>query len=195
MKYEKDLKEFRKTAEGKKYTRLKKSADQKRKVANAKKKFLLGDGAPKMPKRPMGAYCLFCNEKWPTLGGFPLKERSQKVTAMWNEIDSEEKKVWEEKAAADKEKYVKELAEYKANPLVKKYEKACKPNPKKKPAPRGGGRGGGKGQVFQAAGRGRGGRGRGRGAAAAAIKPDAASSDSDVMCSDSSDSGKDSDSD
>jgi len=184
-KYDADMQEFYKTAEGKKYRRLRASADTKQKVENARKKFM-GDNVPKKPTAPRGAYFLYANETRPTLGGLGFTEMAKKVSEMWQNLPPDEKKVFEDRNAEAKEKFEKELAEYRSHPSVKKFEKASgtvkkakpKPKPKRKAAK----------PKARAAGRGK-----------AKAKPKAAAakggSDSDVMGSDSSSSSNDSDSD
>merc|ERR1719350_2723115 len=61
--YEKDMKAFNKTAEGKKYNRLKSGYDKKQADIKARERFLGGSSAPQEPKRPMSAYFLFVNAK------------------------------------------------------------------------------------------------------------------------------------
>ncbi|CAK0891173.1 unnamed protein product [Prorocentrum cordatum] len=189
-KYDKDMVEFNKTAEGKKYKRLKAVADRKQRVENARKKFIGGADAPKKPTAPRGAYFIFTDAKRPTLTGLGFKEMAQKVSELWKDLPPEEKKVYEDKHAEQKEQFEKAMAEYRSHPSVKKFEKASgtakkpkpKPKPKRKAAkPKG-----------RAAGRGK---AKAKPKARAAADKAGSGSDSDVMGSDSSSSSNDSDSD
>jgi len=186
--YEKDMKEFTKSADGKKYLRLKAAAEKKNRMHQAKTRFLGGESAPKEPKRPPSPYFLFVQETRSTLPPGKLGEVAKQLTDMWNKLTPEEKKVYEDKTDALKQQYEKDMAEYKNSAGFKKYDKAIKnikklgkPKPKAKAAVgRGGGRGGG----------------RGRPSAAAERKPAVSDSDSDVMGSDEDNSSSsDSDSD
>jgi len=97
---------------------------------------MLGEDAPKKPKSPQGAYFLFCNEKRPTLSGLGFKEVAEKVSAMWRELSADEKKVYEDRNAEQKEQFEKEMVEYRNHPAVKAFEKAsgtAKKKPKKNP--------------------------------------------------------------
>merc|ERR1712039_714131 len=64
--YEKDMKEFQKSLEGKKYLRLKAGVERKNKLISAKARFL-GSAEVQEPKRPPSAYFIFVSEKRPTL--------------------------------------------------------------------------------------------------------------------------------
>mmetsp|Transcript_36179 Transcript_36179/g.115064 ORF Transcript_36179/g.115064 Transcript_36179/m.115064 type:complete len:1222 (-) Transcript_36179:108-3773(-) len=185
-KYEKDMKEFNKSAEGKKYFRLKSAAEKKNKIHLAKKRFLGSEDAPKEPKRPPSTYFLFVQEKRSTLPPGKIGDVAKQLTEMWSNLSAEEKAIYEKKTEALKEQYEKELAEYKNSANFKKYDKALKaitkkPKAKAKPAEAKGGRG-----------RGGGGKGRGRGGDQ---KPADSDSDSDVMGSDDDERSSSSDSD
>lgn len=195
--YEKDMKEFTKSAEGKKFLRLKAAAEKKGRIMKAKERFLGSADGPKEPKRPASAYFIFVQETRSSLPPGKISEVAKQLTEMWNKLTPEEKKTFEEKAEELKKVYDKEMAEYKNSASFKKYDKAIKNINKKKvgkgvkpkaaasPAKGGAGRG-----------RGRGGAGRGRGRGASPAKPAASDSDSDVMGSDEDNSSSsDSDSD
>jgi len=189
VEYEKEMKEFMKTADGKKYTRLKVAFDKKVAEKKAKDKYLGGDSVPKEPKRPQSAYFLFVSVKRPSvveeLGTAKFAEVSAAVTKKWNDADADEKKVFEEKAKAAKEEYDQAMKEYRSSDAVKRYDRAMntlKKKPKGKPKA--------KANVKVAATR-----GAPKAKAGAAAKA-ASDSDSDVMGSDSSNSSSsDSDSD
>lgn len=193
--YEAAMKAFQKTAEGKKYLRLKEAFEKKGREKKAKDRFLGGEDAPKEPRRPPAAFFMFMTEKRKNLGkemeGAKPGDVAAKLTQMWSTMAKEEKEVWESQAEAAKKEYEEKMAEYKNSAAYKKFNKALssikgkptKPVPKSKAAAK------------APAGRGRaaGAKGRGRGAAE---KGDDAGSDSDVMGSDSDNSSSsDSDSD
>eukprot|EP00927_Polykrikos_kofoidii_P028125 TRINITY_DN2460_c0_g1_i1.p1 TRINITY_DN2460_c0_g1~~TRINITY_DN2460_c0_g1_i1.p1 ORF type:complete len:1241 (+),score=313.88 TRINITY_DN2460_c0_g1_i1:500-3724(+) len=194
--YETDLKEFMKTAEGKRYFRERGAALRKTKIQKAKERFLDGENAPKMPKRPPSAYFLFVQEKRSTITDAKFGEVAKRLTAMWNELGAEDKKVYEEKVEEAKKKYEEEMSAFKNSAYYKNYNKAVagitgkrdkivKAKAKAASAKAGAGRGRG------------GGRGGGPAAKKAAGSANAASqsdSDSDVMGSDT-DSSSSSDSD
>lgn len=172
--YEKDMKEFQKSADGKRYLRLKVAAEKKNRIMQAKTKFLGSAGAPQEPKRPQSAYFLFIADKRSTLPPGKLSDAAKELTEMWKNITPEEKKEYEDKHNELKEKYEKDMAEYKSSDNFKKYDRALKLITKKgaKPKMRPGGKGAG--------------RGRGRGGDS---KPAASSdSDSDVMGTDNDNS-------
>mmetsp|Transcript_102896 Transcript_102896/g.320623 ORF Transcript_102896/g.320623 Transcript_102896/m.320623 type:complete len:1217 (+) Transcript_102896:71-3721(+) len=194
--YEKDMKEFTKSVDGKKYLRLKGAAEKKDRQLKAKAKFLGGEEAPKEPKRPPSAYFLFVQETRSKLPpGGKISEVAKQLTEMWQKLTAEEKKVYEEKAEELKKQYDKDMAAYKNTASFKKYDKAIKninkkkhgAKPKKKALVKGRGAGGGKGRG--------GGAGRGRGRGASPAKAAASDSDSDVMGNDEDNSSSSSDSD
>lgn len=198
--YDKELKAFNKTADGKKYNRLKAGFDKKQAEKKAKDRYLGGDGVPQEPKRPSSAYWIYCMKNRATAvkeaGTTAMGEVSKKLTTMWQECPKDEKAEFEKQATEAKEEYEKALAEYKTSDAVKKYDKAMG-NLKKKPkGPKGPkAKGKAKGKKGKAAGPSRGG-GAAKAKAKAAGKADGKDSDSDVMGSDSSNSSSsDSDSD
>jgi len=197
--YEKDMKEFTKSADGKKYLRLRAAAEKKNRIETAKRKFLGAEDAPKEPKRPPSAYFLFVQETRSKLPPGKIGEVARQLTSMWQNLNPEEKKVYEDKTEELKKQYEKDMAEYKNSANFKKYDKALK-NITKRKSPKGKAKAAAKAPAGRGAaaagGRGRGaGRGGGR-APAAAEKPAASDSDSDVMGSDEDNSSSsDSDSD
>lgn len=193
-KYETDMKEFQKTAEGKKYIREKTAHDRKARVSAVKSKFLgKGESAMKEPKRPPSAYFIFVGDKRSGLQG-SVGEVAKQLSTLWGGLEKEAKDEYEAKAKEAKDVYDKEMAEFKNSDAYKKYTKALgsftggdkkakaekarakakAAVEKKDKAPKGGGRG----------------KGAGRGAKPGAAKKD--DSDSDVMGSDSEDSSSDS---
>jgi len=189
--YEKAMSAFMKTAEGKKYTRLKAACDKKLAEKKARDRYLGGENVPKEPKRPMSSYFLFVNAKREgvvkELGSGKISEVSAKITEMWQNATKEDKEVFEKQAVEAKAGYEKAMAEYRTSDAVKKFDRAMNVL-KKKPSK-------GKGKAKAKAG------GRGAPKAKAAAKggkaaADSDGSDSDVMGSDSSNSSSsDSDSD
>uniref|UniRef100_A0A7S1WEU3 HMG box domain-containing protein n=1 Tax=Alexandrium catenella TaxID=2925 RepID=A0A7S1WEU3_ALECA len=195
VQYEKDMKEFTKSVDGKKYLRLRAAADKKGRLMKAKTRFLGSDDAPKEPKRPPSAYFIFVQETRSTLPSGKISEVAKQLTELWNNQTAEQKQAFQEKAAALKEQYDKDMAEYKNSANFKKYDKAIKNINKKRGAKP---KAAVKAAKAAKAGRGRGGGGgRGRGGKAAPPSKAAGSdSDSDVMGSDEDDSSSsDSDSD
>eukprot|EP00746_Dinoflagellata_sp_MGD_P162832 gnl/MRDRNA2_/MRDRNA2_90560_c0_seq1.p1 gnl/MRDRNA2_/MRDRNA2_90560_c0~~gnl/MRDRNA2_/MRDRNA2_90560_c0_seq1.p1 ORF type:complete len:1266 (-),score=449.97 gnl/MRDRNA2_/MRDRNA2_90560_c0_seq1:43-3840(-) len=135
-KYDADMIEFAKTAEGKKYFRESQNAKKKKLMSNAKEK-LKAEDAPKEPKKPVSAWIMFGKEKGndPSFQGLDLAVRAKKLQVLWNDLPKEEKDVFDKKAAADKERYDQEMAEYKKSDAFKSYAKAVKAlesKPKKK---------------------------------------------------------------
>lgn len=192
--YEKAMEEFRSTADGKKYFRLKEAAEKKSKLQQAKTKLLGGEGGPKEPKMPQSAYQLYVTEKRPTLTG-SVGEVAKALSTSWSSLPEDEKDVFEKTAKELKEQYEKDMAEYKNSDGFKKFDKLQK-SMNKKSAPKKVAKPKKEAKPKKAAG----GKGRGRGAGAKAAakakaKAKADDSDSDVMGSDSSSSDSSSDSD
>eukprot|EP00442_Polarella_glacialis_P052180 CAMPEP_0115150676 /NCGR_PEP_ID=MMETSP0227-20121206/65176_1 /TAXON_ID=89957 /ORGANISM="Polarella glacialis, Strain CCMP 1383" /LENGTH=1249 /DNA_ID=CAMNT_0002561077 /DNA_START=69 /DNA_END=3819 /DNA_ORIENTATION=+ len=193
LEYDKAMKEFKASGDGKKYIRLKAASDKKTKMVQVKDKFLNASDAPKEPVRPPSSYQLFVQEKRSTLTG-KLGEVAKQLTSMWSEATPEEKKVYDDKADELKVQYDKDMTEFKNSDTFKKYDKALKQINKSgsskrasTPKPKA------KSKVAKAKGKGRGGgASKGKGAKKAAAAD--SDSDSDVMGSDS-DSSSDSDSD
>ena len=79
-----------------------------------------------LPKRPNSAYFIFSNEKRPSLmekskkenGKVNVTDVSKELGKMWKELNAKKKKPFEDKAAKDKERYEKEMAEYNAKKQV-----------------------------------------------------------------------------
>jgi len=204
------MKDFMKTAEAKKYFRLKHQAEKRGRLQKAKEKFLGSKGAAQEPKRPQSAYFSFLGEKRAELvaAGKGVGEVAKEVSQMWGAMTPEAKKVYEDRYEEAKQKYEEELKAYKSSDGFKLYERAVRSiTATKRPAPKPAGKAGGGKKAEKAAkktaggrgkkaGRGRGGAGRGRGAAAAKAGGASSDSASDMMGSDSdssSSSGSDSD--
>mmetsp|Transcript_28063 Transcript_28063/g.60928 ORF Transcript_28063/g.60928 Transcript_28063/m.60928 type:complete len:1274 (-) Transcript_28063:360-4181(-) len=179
--YEKELKEFKTSAEGKAYYKAL-NAHEKKKREEKTKERILGNQAdlPPKPKKPASAYFIFVSEK----SKEGVKDKKE-VGKLWSELDAEAKKVLDAKAAEAKEAYEKELKEYQNHPLIKKFEKAIggakksssgKDKKKSKDA---------KGKTAAGKGKAKAKSGAGKGKAKAKAKKDDDSSDSDAMGSDS----------
>ncbi|PRT55667.1 Non-histone chromosomal protein 6 [Wickerhamiella sorbophila] len=73
---------------------------------------------PNAPKRPMTAYMYYANEKRePTKTEFPdlgFGDVHKKIGERWKALSADDKKPYEEKAAADKKRYEDAKAAYKA---------------------------------------------------------------------------------
>merc|ERR1719282_894687 len=185
LRYEKEMKEFTKSAEGKRYFRLKAAFEKKSREHKAKERFLGAADAPKEPKRPPSAYFLFVQEKRSTVPPGKIGDVAKLLTEMWGGLAPEERKVYEERVDQLKEQYDKDLAAYKDSAHFKKYDKAVK-------AIQGKGKAKAKAKS-QPAIRSAGGKGPSRGAAAVPARKPVMDSDSDVMGSDSDNSSSSSD--
>ncbi|KAM6907316.1 high mobility group protein B1a [Xenentodon cancila] len=73
---------------------------------------------PNAPKRPPSAFFIFCSEFRPKVKGespgLSIGDVAKKLGEMWNSTSSEDKQPYEKKAAKLKEKYVKDIAAYRA---------------------------------------------------------------------------------
>lgn len=71
---------------------------------------------PNAPKRPPSAFFIFCSDKRPEVKalypGSGIGDIAKKLGEMWNNTSSEDKLPFEKKASKLKEKYEKEVAEY-----------------------------------------------------------------------------------
>ena len=85
------------------------------------KEKLFGE-AQKAPRMPMGAFQLFMQEKRPSIT-WSMTEVAKQLSEEWSGMADDDKKPFDEKAFKLKADYVKEYAEYKANPNVQKFEK------------------------------------------------------------------------
>ncbi|KAE9554192.1 hypothetical protein FO519_002613 [Halicephalobus sp. NKZ332] len=100
------------TPKEKKSKKSKEKKDKKSKHKEDKKK-----KDPNAPKRAQTAYFLWMNENRSkiTKAGMNVAEVAKEGGALWKAMSESEKKPWEEKAKKDKERYEKEIAEYKAS--------------------------------------------------------------------------------
>lgn len=187
--YEKEMKEFLKSAEGKRYFRLKAAFEKKSRVNKAKERILGAAEAPKEPKRPPSAYFLFVQEKRSIVPPGKIGDVAKQLTEMWSGLTPEERKVFEHKTDQLKEQYDKDMAAYKGSSYFKKYDKAVKAiTGKAKPKAKA------KAQLPASSGRGPT-VAPARGTTAAPAKKVVSDSESDVMGSETGSSSSSSDSD
>ncbi|KAL1916519.1 uncharacterized protein VTP21DRAFT_5710 [Calcarisporiella thermophila] len=75
---------------------------------------------PNAPKRPLSAYMLFSQEKRKQVleenPDVKFTEVGKLLGAMWKELSEEEKKIYNDKASKDKERYEREKADYTVGP-------------------------------------------------------------------------------
>mmetsp|Transcript_28899 Transcript_28899/g.46517 ORF Transcript_28899/g.46517 Transcript_28899/m.46517 type:complete len:1236 (-) Transcript_28899:183-3890(-) len=123
--YAQEMKEFRETADGKKYLRLKEAAEKKGKLMRAKARFLTGKDPNQMkePKRPPSAYFMFIAENSKSIETSDPKERAKELAAKWSGLAAEDKKEWESKAKEAKAKYEEEMKAFRESPGYKAYER------------------------------------------------------------------------
>eukprot|EP00913_Durusdinium_trenchii_P024144 g22671.t1 len=119
---EEEMEAFKKTAEGKRYFRLKAASEKKSRIETAKKKYL-EDAKP--PKSAPSAYQLFVQEKRPALqsAGKSMQEVAKELTTTWRSLTVEEQKPFEERADKAKAFYEEQLEAYRSSPGYKKFEK------------------------------------------------------------------------
>eukprot|EP00434_Breviolum_minutum_P017051 symbB.v1.2.015044.t1/scaffold1112.1/size147309/2 len=128
--YEEKLKEWKRSEEGKKYLKEMKAFEKRRKLANAKQRFLKDE-----PKRPPNAAAIFRSEKrseyapqFPELKGLAL---NGKLSEIFRGLADEEKQKYEDMAKESNDEYLKKMEEFKESANFKKYLAATQP---KKPA-------------------------------------------------------------
>ncbi|CAK8985915.1 unnamed protein product [Durusdinium trenchii] len=126
--FEDQMKEWKSTEEGKKYIKETRAFEKRRKLTNARHKFLKDE-----PKRPPNATLLFCNEKrseyaaqFPGLKGLQL---NGKMAEIYRGMSAEDKKEFEDKAKERQEEYLEKLQEFKESSDYKKYLNAIKAKP------------------------------------------------------------------
>lgn len=101
-----------------------------------------------MPKRPMSSYFFFIGEKREDVKrdnpGISITETTKLLGEKWKALTADEKSPYEQKAAADKERYSRELAEFKAaggevpsrkKPTKKSQKEGSKPSSSKQKKP------------------------------------------------------------
>lgn len=76
-----------------------------------------GDKDPNAPKRALSAYFLWFNASRESIKkkhpGLSLPEMAKKGGELWKGLSSDDKKEWEDKAKKAKDRYIKEMEEYK----------------------------------------------------------------------------------
>lgn len=128
QQYEKDLIAFNKTIEGKKYNREKSSFEKKQKMQIAKKRFLGGASAPQEPKKPCSSYFLFVQEKRAgvaqTMEKASMGEVAKKLTELWQNLEPDVKKEFEDKASSLKATYEEDMKAFRESAGYKSFQKA-----------------------------------------------------------------------
>lgn len=191
--YKKEMEEFNKGAEGKKYVREKANAVRKGRLDAVRKKYLGGSDAPKEPKRPQSAYFMFCGEKRSEIQkenpDLKMGDIAKKMAEAWKTIEAGVKKGYEQKYQEEKKEYDKLYDEYKNSDKRKMYDRAVKSitggGVKKAQAKK----------MVKAKAKASSGGGARKGPAAKKAAAKDSDDDSDVMGSDSDSSSSDSDSD
>jgi len=117
-KYDKKLAKYKLTKD---YANFQKKKEQHKVDAVKNKKFKKDENAP---KRPLSAFFLFMGDEREALieGGLSFKEAGAKLGVMWSKLSAAKKKPYEDKAAAAKAKYAKELEKYQKSAKYKKYQ-------------------------------------------------------------------------
>ena len=76
---------------------------------------------PNAPKRPLSAFFLFCHDERPAVKqihpNHSVGEVAKELGERWNKVGQELKSKYEAKAAVDKQRYEKDLANYKNKKL------------------------------------------------------------------------------
>lgn len=84
---------------------------------------------PNAPKRPPSGFFLFCSEFRPkiksTNPGISIGDVAKKLGEMWNNLSDGEKQPYNNKAAKLKEKYEKDVADYKSKGVFEKAKNAA----------------------------------------------------------------------
>ncbi|XP_028671958.1 high mobility group protein B3-like [Erpetoichthys calabaricus] len=92
---------------------------------------------PNAPKRPPSGFFIFCSEQRPKIKSanpsLSIGDVAKKLGEMWNNLNDAAKQPYVNKAAKLKEKYEKDVAEYKSKGKVDGGKGAAKAAPKKKP--------------------------------------------------------------
>jgi len=123
-KYKSEMEKFNKKMDKykttKQYADFQKKKEQHKADSVKKSKFKKDENAP---KRPLTAYILFGNDNRDKLvaGGLSFTEAMSKCGEMWGKLSAAKKKPYEDKAAAAKAKYQKQLEKYKKTATYKNY--------------------------------------------------------------------------
>ena len=77
---------------------------------------------PNAPKRPLSAFFLFCHDERPAVKlmypTYSVGEAAKELGERWNKVTIEDKQKYEAKAALDKERYEREMQDYKSRLAV-----------------------------------------------------------------------------
>jgi len=116
-KYNKKMEKYKTTKE---YAAFQKKKEEHKVNTVKKSRFKKDENAP---TRPMGAYFLFSNDERDDLvaSGMSHTEAMSKCGEMWRNLSAAKKKPYEDKAAAAKAKYQKQLEKYQKTATYKKY--------------------------------------------------------------------------
>lgn len=138
MEYNGKMKAWKETPEYKLFEEAKAKFNKKKgsKEAKAASKQLKADAkAGGMPSKPLASYFIFVNAKRDEISAdlkakdaanFKIKMVALEAGKMWKAMTPEEKKPWEEQAAAARAKFDTEMAAWKETDECKKYEEAAK---------------------------------------------------------------------
>merc|ERR1719499_2607657 len=116
-KYKAAMAKYKLTDNYKKFQKLK---EDNKWAAVKKQKFKKDENAP---SRPQSAYFLFMADERDDLvsGGMAHKDAVKKLGEMWSSLSADKKKPYEDKAAALKAKYDKNVEKYKTTKAYKTY--------------------------------------------------------------------------
>jgi len=94
----------------------------------AKKRFLGGASAPQEPKKPCSSYFLFVQEKRAgvaqTMEKASMGEVAKKLTELWQNLEPDEKKEFEDKASSLKATYEEDMKAFRESAGYKSFQKA-----------------------------------------------------------------------
>jgi len=118
-KYKKKMEKYKTTKE---YAKFQKAKEEHKLDTLKNSKFKKDENKP---SRPLSAYFLFMADEREELvaGGMTHKEAMTKIGDMWTALSNAKKKPYQDKAAAAKAKYDKQVEKYKKTALYKKYQK------------------------------------------------------------------------
>merc|ERR1719195_2096397 len=118
-KYKKKLAKYKTTKE---YAKFQKAKEEHKLDTLKSSKFKKDENKP---SRPLSAYFLFMADEREELvaGGMTHKEAMTELGDMWTALSNAKKKPYQDKAAAAKAKYDKQVEKYKKTTLYKKYQK------------------------------------------------------------------------
>jgi structure-specific recognition protein 1 len=116
-KFDKKMEKYKTTKD---YAKFQKAKEQHKLDSVKSKKFKKDENAP---SRPLSAYFLFMNDERDDLvaSGMSHTEAMSKCGEMWRNLSAAKKKPYEDKAAAAKAKYQKQVEKYHKTATYKKY--------------------------------------------------------------------------